>query len=421
MRSPPLHSHTLGGTAMSAARTRLSAAVLTAALVGTAVLLPTAAHAAAPAPALTMTLTGPSSNVPFLVPGGKSENIELDVNNDSATPQPFHGELSGAAKGALGIVPSDLTFSLVPENAGTPATGAELDGQDSGLLGAFYPRGGKFGDSFTIPAHTRYSWLITIGAARSWPVNNSGLSFTVLGGRDGSPHRSIDIKVGEAGTGGPMVESLSGGNDVAPGRPLLTTLTVTNRTGAALAHAWPNQIVFGSDRHGDISSDTRLAADLWDGAHWQPLKDGQLPTLPAGFAKGASVSYQLRVRVTEYHAKAASGLVSMFVRGGGGPGTTFQATKELTVHKVAPSAGAPSTSTASPSPSATTAAPSATASAPASASAAASAPASAAATAAGSLAHTGGGSSTGLLAGAALALLGAGLAVMVGLRNRRRH
>lgn len=397
---------------------------LIASVAASVLLMPVAAHAATPsvgsssASGLTYYFTGGGSGVSHtLQPGGNPQIFALTVSNNSDKAQPFAPEFTGKATGALALSGSVATLTLAGTAGGAPASTVDLGTQDSGLLGFLNPAGARQGQPFSIPAHATYTWNLALGVTKQWPANDDGLALSVNGNGTRVGSGVLDFPVGAGGTGGPMAETLSNtGSTVSPGHPLETTLTITNKTGAALAEQWPNEIVYGADRKGENSNGVTLVTDVWDGTKWQQLaQDGSLPTIEAGFANGASVSYKLRVRVLSYDSAAASVPVSMFVWGGGGPGTTFSLTKELTVLRSA----AATTASASASTSA-----SATASAPASATASASARSSAVASpsaATGSLAHTGGGSGTSLLAGIALVLLGAGSAVLVGLKRRTRR
>ncbi|MHA6761903.1 hypothetical protein [Streptacidiphilus sp. PAMC 29251] len=208
---------------MSAARIRLAAAVLTAtvAVTGASALLPTAAYAApAPVSPLTMAITGPGSNwVPIRPGSNDTEYFTVEVENTSGSAQPFTANIGGNADGALSLGAQDVSLTVAPQLQ-APATGSELEGQDGELLGAFYPQGGHMGDHFTIPAHSTMAWLVSLTAHQSWPVNDSGLRLS-FGGAAGSAgatlRKSIDIPVGSAHTGGPVLETLSGGSTVAPG------------------------------------------------------------------------------------------------------------------------------------------------------------------------------------------------------------
>ncbi|MEZ0094941.1 hypothetical protein [Streptacidiphilus sp. EB129] len=389
--------------------TTAAAIALTAAITGGTALLPTAAHAATPASPLTMTVTGPSSNAGSLVPGGSPETLTVTVTNPTATAQQFAPEVSGSAHGALSIDAPDVAFAVSARNA--PATDSSIGGQDEGLIGAFYPKGGHFGDHFTVPAHTSYSWLITLGATKSWPLNDDSLKFDVNGDA-GRLNSALTFKVGTGHTGGPVVETLSGGTTLAPGQPLVETLSVTNRTGAAIASPWNSYL------DGAITPGVDLGYEVWTAGHWVPLTHGgaPLPAIPAGLADGATATYKLRITATGYHAAQSSVKTTLsFESGIGYP--IDGASRTLTVYRTA-QPGTPGGGTTTPAPTHGATTPSTSASA--SPSGAASAPASQVPAGA-SLAHTGGGSDTGVLLGGALAFVGAGLALMAGLKRRARR
>jgi len=88
-----------GGTTMSTARTRLAAAVVTAAVAGATVLIPATAQAApVPTSPLSVNITGPSSNWAPIRPGSKDvEYLSLEVVNSSGSAQPVrHAAAEGS-------------------------------------------------------------------------------------------------------------------------------------------------------------------------------------------------------------------------------------------------------------------------------------------------------------------------------------
>jgi hypothetical protein len=405
------------------ARTRIGtvgAVTVSAAIAGGALLLPGVAQAATPATsASSLTLTvGAPAPAGALTPGGGSQSFTVTVANSGSSAQPFTSQIGGKPQGSLALTGSDAAFQ-VAALPGTPATGGALDGEDGQLLGAFYPQGGRFGDAFSIPAHTTYSWKVTLGVNKSWPVNDSDLDFYVLGNTGAIGAQKLDFKVGDAGTGGPVLETFGGsGSTIAPGQPLVNTLTITNKSGAPLTKSWQSDLSYGqSGKQTGVADHMVLAMDEWTGAAWKPI-DAAAPLahLQNDLPNGASVTFTFRVRLVKYSAVVPSGPISVSVDSGfRGPSVGVQ--KDVTVYAKALPAGAPSTS---PTRSAT-AAPSAAASASAATgtgTASPSAPASAPAAVGGGLAHTGGGSNTSLLAGGAMAFVGAGLAVTYGLRRR---
>lgn len=403
----------------TAVRTRLAAAVLTAAVAGLGLLVPTAAHAATPGSPLKVSVTGAGA----LQPGGADRTLQLTVRNTAAGTEKFSANVTASGKGALTVDRKDITF-LTAAQSGTPASDSSLDNQDDGMIGGIFPKGGQFGDEFSIPAGAVYTWQITLGAGKGWPVNDSDLLFDVSIGDTAhvdSAGAQLDLPVGAPGTGGPVSETLAGGTTLAPGLPLPATLTVTNKTGATIAEPWLTSISYGSEGKGENADGITLAVDAWTGSGWTALKENTLPAIPGGFADGATHTYKLRIRVTGYTAKTASAKISLFVDSGIGY-PSVGVVRELTVLRTAPATGTPSSApagasssaTATPSAGSSTGLPSAGATAPTSA------PASQAPTA-GSLAHTGGGSDTGILVGSALALLGAGAALTVAFRLRRQQ
>ncbi|WP_052434612.1 hypothetical protein [Streptacidiphilus melanogenes] len=292
---------------MSVRRKVLAGAAVVAA-VSAAVALPGAAQAAQPAKAaatspLVMTL-GRIQSGP-LMPGGAAKVFDLSVTNTSGKAVAFGSELGGGPHGALAVDGTDVKLSVTPVHA--PATGLTFGGQDGGLLGSFFPKGGEFGSTFTLPAHATYTWKVTLAATKAWPVNDDRLQFgfNVAAQNGGaSADRQLNLQVGTAHTGGPIVQTLTGGNVVAPGKPLVLRYTLTNHTGAAVAQRLQPGVL--EELPGAGSLDATLAYDLWENGRWVTIgTDGAgLPKLPAHWANGASAAYTVRVRVTHWDAGA---------------------------------------------------------------------------------------------------------------------
>ncbi|WP_042426951.1 hypothetical protein [Streptacidiphilus anmyonensis] len=293
---------------MSVRRKVLSLAAVVAAG-SAAVALPGAAQAAQPAKAaaakspLVMTL-GRIQSGP-LMPGGAAKVFDLSVTNTSGRAVAFGSELGGGPHGALAVDGTDVKLSVTPVHA--PATGLTFGGQDGGLLGSFFPKGGQFGSTFTLPAHATYTWKVSLAATKAWPVNDDrlffGLNVATPDGHD-SAGRQLNLQVGTAHTGGPIVQTLTGGNVVAPGKPLVLRYTLTNRTGAAVAQSLQPGVL--EELPGSGSLNVTLAYDVWQNGRWvQVGTDGAgLPKLPAHWANGASAGYTIRVRVTHWDAGA---------------------------------------------------------------------------------------------------------------------
>ncbi|RAG84861.1 hypothetical protein DN069_14755 [Streptacidiphilus pinicola] len=293
---------------MSVRRKVLAGAAVVAAA-SAAVALPGAAQAAQPQQAaaakspLVLTL-GRIQSGP-LMPGGRAKVFDFSVTNTSGKAVPFITELGGGAHGALGIDGSDVKLNVTPVHA--PATTVEFGGEDGGLLGFLYPKHGQVNGPFTVPAHATYTWKVSLAATKAWPVNDDRLDFGFNVGTDNSRQwasRELNLKVGTARTGGPIVQSLTGGSVVAPGKPLVLRYTLTNRTGAAVTEKLQPWVMEQLTAPGQL--DATLAYDLWQNGRWVPVgTDGAgLPVLPAHWANGATVSYTFRVRVAHWDAGA---------------------------------------------------------------------------------------------------------------------
>jgi hypothetical protein len=288
---------------MSACITRsVAATVAASALLGSAALaFPATANAAAPTPKpilqVTATATAPNARLQL---GGAARTEILKVTNATGKAQKFHGELSANAGGAVYLQSGELVGNVTALGK-TPATNSIFVSQSPGYLGAFYPKGHKFG-TFTIPAHTTYSWKIAIAATKSFPLNDNLLfvhAGAFLPGASAPGFATVEYKVGNGHTGGPVLENLWGDVELtAYNHPAFEFLTVTNHTGAALK-SW-SMMPWLVQKPG-----AQLAMDVWVGSaakgHWVPLTND---LSAAGLANGASKTFQLRVRVVHYNPKA---------------------------------------------------------------------------------------------------------------------
>ncbi|SEL41758.1 hypothetical protein [Streptacidiphilus jiangxiensis] len=291
---------------MSARRKVLAGAVAVAAA-GAAVVLPGVAQAATAKPVagkspLVMTLGRVQSGP--LMPGGRAKVFDLSIANPTGKAVSFGVEVGGSAHGALSLDGTDVKLNVTPVHA--PATTVEFGGQDGGMLGFLYPKHGQVNGTFVLPAHSTYTWKVSLAATKAWPLNDDrfyfGFNADTRDGREVS--RSLDLKVGTARTGGPIVQSLTGGNVLAPGKPLVLRYTLTNRTGAAVTQKLEPWIV--EQLPGGGASAATIAYDLWENGRWVQLDtDGAgLPKLPAHWANGQSVSYTFRMRLVRWNAGA---------------------------------------------------------------------------------------------------------------------
>ncbi|MBC3840431.1 hypothetical protein GXW82_09985 [Streptacidiphilus sp. 4-A2] len=241
-----------------------------------------------------------------LTPGGAEESFTVEVSNTSGRSQQFEGALGATVEGALAFAGNQMSAQVTALGA-TPATAVQLVSQEPGVVGSFYPKGHSSSSEFTLPAHTSFSWKVSLGATRAWRVNNDGISLEVAAYQPGHPvfgSRVVDFQVGNGRTGGPVVETLTGSDSIAPG-PAYLTYTVTNRTGAAIGTTWASALVVDSG-----SEPTQFAEAVWVGSaakgHWQPLAYDALPTIAAGFGNGSSRTFELRVELVKYAGSTAS-------------------------------------------------------------------------------------------------------------------
>jgi hypothetical protein len=326
---------------MSARRSRRTAAAVVVLAATAAALVPAAANAATPAassaaarPALTMRVVDRSSDA-ALRPGGASESFVIEVTNTTAKPQPFNAGIGELAQGEL-MFDNRQMRTTVTALGRTEATASSFINEQPGIMGTLWPKGKPLGTDFTIPAHTTFSWKVAVEATKSWVANNNGVTAEVFGYQPNQDRQfgdiNVNFKVGAHKTGGPVVETLSGTNTVRPDRPAYETLTVTNRTGAAIAAPWTDGVFLDG-------LDT-FNTDVWVGTaakgHWQRMVNGILPAIPGGFANGATATYHFRVDLARYVGNAPTQHVYMMVWSNNtseGPGNAVSTT--LTVYRQA--------------------------------------------------------------------------------------
>ncbi len=295
---------------------RLASATVVAALAGT-VLLPTAANAATPAPAaaaaakpLTIAVGAPSHAGRALVRGGATETFTVTVSNSTKHAVRYVPAVWGGYKGPSPIAGSDIKLAVQPLKA--PRTASFTGQQDSGVLASFFPAGGHFGDGFSVPAAGSLSWKVTVGLAKSYPANDASLTLG-FNSLDNDLSNKGGLVFGTSPTfkSGPFTEKfsskyLNGGGTVSRTKQLDVALTLNNGSGAAFSSGlstWLTAPAFGK-----AAQSQSLAIDLLENGHWVTLRNqgGQwaLPTLASGFANGATHTYQLRLRVLQYHGTA---------------------------------------------------------------------------------------------------------------------
>jgi hypothetical protein len=294
----------LGAAALSGTATAATTAAVTAG---------TVKAAPAPVPALALSLTEQNPHQ-VLQPGGPAATVIMKVTNTTGKTEQFTGQVGFWPNGALVLTQREVSVAFTPVGAAPKLPGSN-----------------GWSRAIPIPAHATFTWKAAVRATKAWPRNDAGLGFEV-GVLGQSPFvinkQMVWYAVGHAKTDGPVVTALAGATRLAPGRPAVEKLSVTNRTGARIDQS----LALQADTF--AGTGTRLVIDEWVGSaakgHWQSL-NGRNLVVPSGLANGASADFTLRVRVVSYSALTSSvhaGLVVMD-RDTTGPGTT--ADQPLTV------------------------------------------------------------------------------------------
>jgi hypothetical protein len=291
---------------------RAAATAAVTALLGSTVLVPTTAHAAGVAPSVTVTVLAPVPRKELL-PGGPGESFTVTAANETDAPLPFDGQLPGVTVGHLPIGSRDVKISVEPMSA--PATAFVAGQLRTEYLGRFYPAGSTDPDTpFTVPAHTTYTWKVTVAATKTWPAGDSQLAFQIE-----QSHNTLYYRVGHKTTNGRFDETMtvSGDGTAAPHRPLFMNLNLTNNTGAAIASPLRTSITFSNTSTGPNALTVQdLQVWLWNGKAWVALKgttySWQLPLISAHFPNGGKHTYRLMVSLNSHYKKSMGGGVDVW-------------------------------------------------------------------------------------------------------------
>lgn len=344
---------------MSVRRGASSAALVAAAVAGSALLVPPAS-ASTPADGLGVTV---SDVVRDTVTRGRGEDgFTLTVSNPTDRAQPFTGTvILTPAGGPSPLEPGQLTVGVQPLTA--PATDTSVLGENPGLFAQFFPHGGNaLNDPFQLPAGSSYSWKVTVGFAAGFPGNDDGVRAAVdisvpSGGHvTPDPAAPIDFALSPALPDGEITEHFTGDVSLSPDHPGQTGLVADNGAGGSFTSPLET-IVEVHPAKGDALPDLKgLTLEYrTGGGSWQqarairPGEGWALPDIPAGFAYQQKRTFDLRFSLpagSGARTTAEDLTISALLRLGG-----TIASAEGTLH-YAP-AGAEGT-TASPSATATT-------------------------------------------------------------------
>ncbi|MFC9269411.1 hypothetical protein ACFTXJ_16775 [Streptomyces zhihengii] len=406
------------------ARLRPAAALVVAAAIPGAVLLPATAHADT-APLLRVELTAPASPAP-LTRGGATETFELTVENPGDKARAYHPWLLLEEAGPSPLQTADVVLRVEPVEA--PATASFVGHQDGGFQGMFHPAAGSVGDGFQVPAGGELTWKVTVGLTADYPTVNGGFTLTA------------------ASTQPELEEAKSLGFSVAPQNKPGAFRTWFEKAGACeggdATSCQKLNLHYKVDGHGSFTHalNTQLLASYGSGVRnpgltvqarvdgrWQDVEGDvhtfRLPRVAAGFgADSGERVVPLRFTLAADTKVTEPTGVTLRTETGLESGNTYAfAGTEDTVITLGPARTTPApsaTPTAQPSstPSATPS-PSATSSAPAApATTAAATPAT---TTTGALAKTGSGSGTFVYTGMAAALIALGATAWFATRRLR--
>ncbi|MFJ4007826.1 hypothetical protein ACIPWL_30895 [Streptomyces sp. NPDC090023] len=300
---------------MSVRRRLAGTATVVAAASSVLALLPGTANAATQSTALNpLTVTASSAQPGPLLPGGAAKSFVFTVANHTGAAIAMNGNVGASAHGALPLDKGDVKLSVQAVHA--PATTSSISSQGSGLMGTFHPKGGRWDSTFKLPAHSSFTWKITVAATKSLPINDDRL--VVDFGADADHGRieawsrnSFHIGAFNLHNGGPIVTKVTGGQSLTVKKPLTLDVSYTNRTGVSLAEkVYP--AIYQTNSRSTLSGVT-VAYDLWNGKRWVFLGKGaaQLPALPAHLANGATTTDRIRVRIVGWDNKAHAGRVQL--------------------------------------------------------------------------------------------------------------
>jgi hypothetical protein len=136
-----------------------------------------------------------------------------------------------------------------------------------------------------------------------------------------------------------LVATLTGGDYLSPTHPMTETLTLVNRTGAAITTPIGRDL-FTSSTSSDEQTiqDTDILLQTWQNGHWAAWTDDNLGQLEKGLPAGARASVTVRFQLVGQTMPTRYGHIVLDVVGGvdtAAPGTadTFSLAKVFTVRR----------------------------------------------------------------------------------------
>ncbi|MET8704731.1 hypothetical protein ABZW10_38635 [Kitasatospora sp. NPDC004723] len=281
-------------------RSRLLATATLVAVTGTAALVPTAAFADAPATGdakpLVATLAPNAGQAP-LVRGGNGAELTMTVTNNSDQDQPFHPSVTvkpvGSAPNNWNWIGFSAKAISAPATSGTATWGA------NGFAGAVVPENHMASASFTVPAHTTYTWAVSFTLKAALPADDTAVEVGLENDKNDSTN-SAPVTLPVAAPTGALVQNFSQWGDVSFKKSFETDLDLTNN-GADI-----NSTINPTLRYGDGSKPTpaTLKLDVLQGGQWVTVPGSantwQLPSVTGGLGKGATQHYKLRVSLADF-------------------------------------------------------------------------------------------------------------------------
>ncbi|MFC5667098.1 LPXTG cell wall anchor domain-containing protein [Kitasatospora misakiensis] len=290
-------------------RSRLLATATLIAATGTTMLVPATAFAAdAPPAAVAPAAAAPAAKAdenaakplaatletaPGQAPitrGGEGAAMKLTVTNNSDEEQQYHPTVSVAPVGTPTNSLNWIEFSA-KEISGPETYGLRGFGSN-GFTGYVLPKNGMTSRTFTVPAHTTYSWAVTVQVRAALPADNTAVKVTLQNDRDNSTN-SAPINLPIAAPTGALVQRFtSSGTTVSFKKPFETDLVLTNNGAAITAPITPT-LKF-PDTRVPLKLDVQQPDGTWvavpgSGNVWQ------LPPVAGGLGKGESHHYKARL------------------------------------------------------------------------------------------------------------------------------
>ncbi|MFJ9697206.1 hypothetical protein [Kitasatospora sp. NPDC101183] len=291
----------------------LAAAAVVVATAATA-LTPVAASAASGTQPLVANLSTNAGQA-ALTRTGNGAAFTLSVTNNSDSAQPFHPSVNVTpVGGANPVVPSWIDFNATPISAPGTQIIPSWDSNNK-FSGTIAPTDDYSFLTFSVPAHTTYSWAVSLQLKAALPAADTAVKVELANSQNDSVNSAALTLPVNSPTGALFQNFSNLWGTASYSTPFTTDVTVTNN-GAAIT-APVNPTLWWGNGDGTGAAQANLKLDVLQGTTWTTVSGSNNTwALPgaAGLGQGQSKTYKIRLSLTGFPAGAgpwAAGTLSL--------------------------------------------------------------------------------------------------------------